>query len=345
MKKQASERVNRIYLQWHITNRCGNRCRHCYQSSFSGTDFVTGDAPAVLDDLMECCEVFNALPIIALSGGDPLRCDGLWSIMDEIVSRIGDQKRISILGNPEMLDERTISRLKGYPLHHYQLSIDGMRETHDHLRYQGSFQRTMRAIHDLSRAGIVVNIMSTVSRANLGEMREVMQAVYGQGASRWSFARWVPTSGDCGITADQYMMFLWEITTEHRRYEGPSRKRPDKEPLLAICTPMETESEDLAVSGGCGIGYSMLSLLPDKTVMACRRHPGSVLGRWTKSGDFLSFLVDNPKMEAYRRVHEIEVCGKCEKLKFCRGCRAAAFVANGKENTCDPQCPLANERR
>ncbi len=49
----------------------------------------------------------------------------------------------------------------------YQLSVDGMRETHDWFRKPGSFDITLEKIGCINRAGIRSVIMTTVSGTNI----------------------------------------------------------------------------------------------------------------------------------------------------------------------------------
>ncbi len=35
--------MSRLYLQWHITERCGNDCRHCYAKGHRITDDTKQD--------------------------------------------------------------------------------------------------------------------------------------------------------------------------------------------------------------------------------------------------------------------------------------------------------------
>ena len=49
----------------------------------------------------------------------------------------------TILGNPFHLTDEVCRRLKEYGCEKYQLSIDGLRETHDWFRKPGSFDITL----------------------------------------------------------------------------------------------------------------------------------------------------------------------------------------------------------
>lgn len=333
-------RRNRIYLQWHLTNKCRNRCKHCYQDTYTGRDISLSSAHSIMADFLDCCDAFEALPVIALTGGDPMLNTNFWSILRELRKQ-AKFDCISILGNPERINDDVSEKLSEFNLKHFQLSVDGMETTHDAIRYKGSFKRTMQAIECLSKNGIPVYIMSTISSINYREMSDVMRSVYDCGAMHWMFARWIPSSkGDCGISPLNYLKFLRTILQNHKRYEKRGYKKLRKEPLIALCQGSHITQTESVVSGGCGMGSSTITMLPDKTLMACRRHPASIIGKWTSEFGFLHHFINNPEMEKYRNIDKIDECGDCKLVKYCRGCRAASYVAYGEDFKKDPQCSI-----
>lgn len=59
----------------------------------------------------------------------------------------------------------------------YQLSLDGMKETHDKFRKPGSFDTTIEKIDCIKEAGMYCAIMSTVSSANMEEFPDLIDLV------------------------------------------------------------------------------------------------------------------------------------------------------------------------
>ena len=91
--------------------------------------------------------------------------------------------------------------LKSYGCQKYQLSLDGMRETHDWFRKPGSFDCTLEKIGCIKRAGIRSVIMTTVSGTNIKEIPDIIDTVVEAKADVFAFARYCPTSEekDTGI--------------------------------------------------------------------------------------------------------------------------------------------------
>jgi len=330
---------NRFYLQWHITNKCNNRCTHCYQrGNYHGPEVSLEKFRAILNDFLNLCGRLNANSYLAITGGDPFLNNYFRPILEEAVSRC---HWVSVLANPEQVTEKNLEWMKPLKIKFFQVSLDGLENTHDAIRYPGSFKTTIAAIEALAQTSIKPMVMSTVSSTNYLEMPAVMEAAYAAGAKRWSFARWTPPDGgDCGIGPKEYISFLENILKIHSKYEKMGHDPVDKDPLTVLVNGSECPSTIQKTVGGCGIGSSVLTILPDDTVMACRRHPGSILGKWTPKKNLLYHFALNPKMKIFRQFENLDSCGNCKHLKHCRGCRAAAFSATGNHFGKDPQCPL-----
>jgi radical SAM protein with 4Fe4S-binding SPASM domain len=299
------------------------------------------ESTTIIDDFLECCDIFEALPVIAVTGGDPMMNKDFFSILQMIKEKVG-WSCLSVLGNPELLTVKMIKFLKHVDVKHYQLSLDGMKKIHDQIRHEGSFSLTCDKIVEMSEVGIPVYVMSTVSDTNYREMTQVMDLSYSLGAKHYMFARYIPEEGDCGIRPKEYMSFIKDILEKHKQYEVRGFKKLHKEPLISMCKGTEYFSKD-KIAGGCGMGSSTISMLPDKTLMACRRHTGSILGKWTKKNNFSYHFLENPIMAGFREIEKIKGCNVCEYLTVCRGCRAAAYALSKDHFGIDPQCVLATK--
>lgn len=340
-KRRPSTEVmknNSFYFQWHITDTCGNRCKHCYLDGFDKHRVSLAMAKRIIADMTDCCNELDAEMILSITGGDPLTHPYIWAIIEEAKKFT---QKLAVLGNPELLNDGNINRLKSIGIDKYQFSIDGMETTHDAIRSPGSFKRTITSIRSLINAGIQVVVNSTVSGINYHEMINVMNLSHDLGAIKWSFARWVPDSGTCGISAREYYEFLKEISDQHKSYGSDEKTFLAGDSLMnsVILDPMPCDS----ITAGCALGSSVLCILPDNTVMACRRYKDSTLGKWQKRGDLLNFFLFNPKMETYRQIDKLVGCYQCSFISQCRGCRALAFVNNGDTFGKDPQCVFVNK--
>lgn len=84
---------------------------------------------------LDFCEVYNRLPYFYVTGGDPILHPDFWRLLELLHD---DGIPFTILGNPFHLNDQICRELKAYGCEKYQLSIDGLRETHDWFRKPGS---------------------------------------------------------------------------------------------------------------------------------------------------------------------------------------------------------------
>ena len=154
-------------FQWHITDSCDQRCAHCYIFAEGHPRLVEmplQKARQVVADCVEMCRRMKRLPYFYITGGDPILHSRFWDILALLRER---SIPFTILGNPFHLTDAGCARLKEYGCDKYQLSIDGLRETHDAIRKPGSFDATLDKIDLIRRAGIRCAVMTTVSGTNL----------------------------------------------------------------------------------------------------------------------------------------------------------------------------------
>lgn len=101
---------------------------------------------------VELCEEFlkgsKMRPCFFLTGGDPLLHPDFWKLEDLLHRK---QIPFTILGNPFHLSKDECKKLKKMGCQRYQLSLDGLEETHDWFRKPGSYKETMEKIRLLEK--------------------------------------------------------------------------------------------------------------------------------------------------------------------------------------------------
>lgn len=330
-------------LQWHLTNQCDQRCKHCYiwqnkKKNSLLTTFNLKQCKAVLNDFILFCHEMNVLPHFSITGGDPLLYPYIWEVLG-LIKQEGIP--FNILGNPFHLNSDVAMRLKNLGCNSYQMSLDGLEETHDYVRKPGSFQATLLAIPVLNHAGIKSTIMSTVSLLNYKELPALARLCVKHKVSNFAFSRYCPTHGDIqyNIPPQFYRQFLadmWKIYTELVDC-GTNFNLKDhlwkaflfEEGLYKLC------AEKGIVIDGCNCGIKHMTLLPNGTVYACRRFhsPVGKINNQTFKNIFLS-----AKMEQYRQIEKLTGCKDCLLLNYCRGCHAVSAGTSGNFFDKDPQC-------
>ncbi len=330
-------------FQWHITDCCDQRCDHCYIFS-EGHPHIVEMSMAMAENVVEQCVNMSTrlerLPYFYITGGDPLLHRNFWEILAMLKSR---DIPFTILGNPFHVTDKVCMRLKEMGCQKYQLSIDGMKQTHDSIRKPGSFDATLKAIEVLKRNGVRVAVMTTVSGSNMAEISDVVDLVVENGVDVFAFGRYCPTSGEKSthISPEEYREFLDIIWRKFAQYKDSGTIFNLKDHLWTLYLyekglfRIPENSDPEAIYDGCHCGDCHFTILPDGNVMACRRFESVVGNMFIKP---LVELWNTPEMEFYRQYNQFEKCSRCELLRFCRGCPAVAYGYDKSFYAPDPQC-------
>ena len=333
-------------FQWHITDDCDQRCKHCYIFSENACKEIEsmnwGQMLEVVANCEDMCAMYGRAPYFYITGGDPILHPDFWRLLELLKEK---EIPFTILGNPFHLNDEVCKRLRECGCQKYQLSLDGVRQTHDWFRKPGSFDCTLEKIPCIKNAGIRSVIMTTVSSVNISEVPEIIDTVVAHGADVFAFARYVPTSGEkeTGIAPREYRALLESCDRKFKEYEaaGCSTWFSKKDHLWTLYEyetgefqPPKDVKEGV-IYGGCNCGNCHLTILPNGDIYACRRVRNSKVGNV-----FEDRLADVwvCEMEAYRDYAKFQKCSKCELLAWCRGCPAVASGANGDFYAPDPQC-------
>ena len=332
-------------FQWHITDNCDQRCKHCYIFSKNpGRQLISMTFPqmeAVIENCRDMCERFNRRPSFSLTGGDPILHPNFWRLAELLRER---GLAFAIMGNPFHLSDEVCERLAAAGCERYQMSLDGLRETHDWFRKPGSFDCTLEKIKCLHHAGILSTIMTTISSTNIKEIPELIDVVVDNEVDVYAFARFCPDTEtkSNGITPMEYRALLdacWQKFAEHE--EAGCHTGFDLKDHLWTLYRYETgdfeipkDAEPGIIYGGCNCGNCHMTILPNGDLYACRRLNSKVGNVFE---DRIADVWLGP-MEEYRKYDEFEKCSKCELLPYCRGCPAVAYGATGSFYGADPQC-------
>jgi radical SAM/SPASM domain protein of ACGX system len=249
----------------------------------------------------------------------------------------------SLMCNPFHLTDEVCEKLDALGCERCQLSLDGLKHTHDSIRRSGSFDTTLEKISCIRNAGMRSVIMTTVSGTNIGEIPRLIDVVVEHGADVFAFARYCPTGFEksARVEPKRYRQFLELCWNKFERYKDRGTTFNLKDHLWTLylyekgfyVIPEGLAAETVYDGCSCGIGH--LTILPNGDIYACRRMK-SVVGN--VFADRLADVFLGAKMDAYRSFEKFEKCSKCELLRFCRGCPAVAYGCTHSPYSADPQC-------
>ncbi|MCC6124955.1 MAG: selenobiotic family peptide radical SAM maturase, partial [Pirellulales bacterium] len=295
-------------LQWHLTNACPHRCRHCYDRT-GRAELGLDRSLAALADLAAFCRKKRVAPRLSLTGGDPLCYAHFWELLEAIARA---DIPYSILGNP--LDAKTIRRLiEIRPPTYYQVSLEGLREHNDAIRGAGHFDRAMDFLRAARCRGLTTHVMLTLTRANLEQVLPLGETLRGL-TERFTFNRLAAVGEAVGLEVPEKRQFAEFLM----RYLAASRTNPVlgfKDNLFNIVRSHFRRRLFPGCTGhGCGAAFNFVALLPDGEVHACRKYP-SLLGNIL--GENLEQIYDSPTARRYRA--GVQACRGCRLRNACGG--------------------------
>lgn len=331
-------------FQWHITDSCDQRCQHCYIFSEDNNvllkEMSYQDIESVLHNCTEMCKKLNRLPYFYISGGDPILHRDFWQVLELLKLQ---NLAFSILGNPFHLNDEVCRKLKYYGCERYQLSIDGLKDTHDFIRKPGSFDTTIEKIRCIRDSGIKSVIMTTVANANIKEIPAIIDLVVEKQVDIFAFARYCPTSLDRNshITPHEYKELLQMCWKKFEDYKASGTTFNLKDHLWTLLLQekglftIPEGLDDSTIYDGCNCGNCHLTILPNGNVYACRRFESRIGNVYT---DRLYDIFLGKQMDQYRQYSNFEKCSQCDLMRFCRGCPAVTYGYTHNFYGADPQC-------
>jgi radical SAM protein with 4Fe4S-binding SPASM domain len=88
-----------------------------------------------------------------------------------------------LLSNGTLVTQSVAKRLR---VHEVQISLDGMKEGHESLRGEGTFEKTLKAIDHLQEANIRVSVATMIHHKNLSEFDQLASLIQSKEIEEWN---------------------------------------------------------------------------------------------------------------------------------------------------------------
>ncbi len=350
-------------IAWEITRACAFACKHCRADAQHGRDpleLTTQEGFQLIDRLAE----FGS-PILIFTGGDPMMRPDL----NELIA-YSTEKGLRCSLTPTATSLPTVERLqkvKEAGIRRIALSLDApSSQVHDEFRQvKGSWDRTMRILHNADKIGLSVQVNTTVSTFNHLLLPEMVPFVEEVGAVQWSVFFLVPTGRAQAkwlITAEEHeRLFNWLYDLS---VDAPFDIKATAAPMyrrVAIQRRKAEMKDGQAVTfQGAGFQYADGLHRPTKGVNDGNGFMFiSHLGEIMPSG-FLPISAGDVRnddvVDVYRNASIFRdlrdysklkgKCGICDFRDVCGGQRGRAFGITGDYLESDPSClyepPITN---
>ena len=329
---------NEFYFQWHITEKCNFRCKHCYHADYtSANELNLNELILISDKIDSTLRKWDKNGTLSITGGEPFVVkDKLFPLLQYIDS-LKTVTHFDILTNGSLLDEPVISELKELKkLRRVQVSLEaGNQDLNDRIRGKGSFEKTLSAIRLLKQNGFQVAAMMTISHMNKNEISLLIELLKKERVDTFSAERFIPEG--TGADLKDELLTGDEVRKIFQRIYSMAMKE-DKirillyRPLFALL-----DGNDPTVGALCSVGNNALTIMHDGTIYPCRRLPIPIGNALTDS--FYKVWYTSEVLWNVRNHNNLKgKCADCELIPVCRGCRAMAYALTGDYLAEDPQC-------
>lgn len=354
---------------WETTRACQLVCQHCRADSQDQPhplQLSTEEGERLLDDMA----AFGApSPMVVLSGGDPFERPDLNHLL-----AYGDRAGLSMSLAPSVTPKATRAAFAAAAeagAKAVSISLDGASAvTHDGFRgIEGVFDATLPVCRDIVDLGLRLQINTTVTNGNVGELPDLLRQVLDLDAFLWSVFLLVPTGRGEALQAlppaEVEDVLHWLVDVSHhlavKTTEAPHFRR-------VVLQRRAAGEVDAAEAFGLGPTYRRLRAALDE-IRAERELPTRVprppldinagrgfvfidhIGNVHPSG-FLPVPVgsvrERPLAELYREAPLLQQlrdpalltgrCGRCEYRSVCGGSRSRAFAVTGDHLAEEPYC-------
>ena len=325
-------------LFWEVTRACALACRHCRaiaQKKAHPQELTHEEALRLVSDIRELNPA-----MLVLTGGDPMMRRDLPELIRS-ASDAGLHVSLSPAATPRLL-HTDFPALKAAGVRSLSLSLDGASaETHD--RFRGvphTLERTLQAANLVKRAGIMLQVNTTLSKTTLPEFDSFVELMRQIQPDVWSIFVLVPTGraqAEDLPTAEE-LEGVWQRLIDLRRElpfalkttEGHHFRR-----ALLQAAQKGNEPPRRLIPTRDGKGVLFISHIGE--VQPSGFLPITIGN--VRSDNLAQLYREHPMM---RKLRDDEAlggkCGVCEFRHVCGGSRARAYGVTGDAFAEEPLC-------
>ena len=198
METKITDKPRLIF--WEVTKGCNLRCIHCRATATelsSPLDLPTTKALNLIEQVSQL-----ALPILVLSGGEPLFRPDIFSLARYATER---GLRAALATNGTLVSKEVARKICDSGVRRVSISLDGAdAATHDAFRgIPGAFDAALRGFRNLKELGMSVQINMTIARHNAHQLPAVLALAKSLGADALHTFLLVPVGCGVDIAAEQ----------------------------------------------------------------------------------------------------------------------------------------------
>jgi radical SAM protein with 4Fe4S-binding SPASM domain len=284
---------------------------------------------------------------IEITGGEPLLRQDFGKIL-QAVREMGFV--VTLLTNGTLLNEEIVEILSGMDIKFVQIPLEGLQESHEFIRGEGTFERCLDSIKLLKSKNIPVQVRTTVTKRSLSELEDLAKLLAELKVDSFLLAEFIPVGRGMAWEKD-LLLNDEEKAVFQETYVRIKEAYPELSLRGGPYGYLEGQKDfaganEFRRSIMCGLlRGDWCQIMPDGTVTPCdliifragNIRTQSIQEIWNNSPVFKTFRefdLENLKGS----------CGSCAYKRICGGCRALAFLFNGDFYAEDPMCIRVKRR-
>lgn len=316
-------------IDFLITTRCNLDCPHCYRNSTS-TDKLnkipTKRIFALLDEMEQL-----RIHTLKITGGEPFLVPELYDILSYASTK---RIQVVVLTNATLPLKEKWNKIITSPNIALGVSLDGATAlTHDIIRGQGSFDKTMNNLKIFSDLGVYFGLTFTVNTKNYNDLEQVILLAIKLKAKKL-FVNFVDEIGRAVSSEGLFYGDTFNVSEIQDKVKLYADRFKDKIRIKVTDNhgltfeekmPMTEEQKNLII---CSAGHSSFTIDSKLTVFPC------MYGTGGKKEYPVGSLMENSIIDIWNSnkfnpfrggltINDLPKCSKCEhsdncNLKFCR---------------------------
>jgi radical SAM protein with 4Fe4S-binding SPASM domain len=336
-------------FQWHITERCNWHCKHCYQSENPVLDLSLEKLFFILDQLLALIKKWQIPPgrvKLNITGGEPLVRKDLFQLLERISQSFGAAgHRWSLMTNGSLLDKEKLIKLKNFNIESAQVSIEGMKKNTEEIMGKGAFDKIVKAIKLLVKAGVPTRASFTLTKKNMNDVPSLVKLSERLKIDILGTRRLIPWGRGKGL--QEYMLQPQELKEYYLKVKEINKKLKQKKKKLKVIIGCESAIfneeilndplSDMKINF-CGVTQGRaLTIMANGDILPCRRLP-IVVGNVLRDNLFDVWYSEPMKnLRNPNKLHSF--CQKCSNFSNCfGGGRCLPYAYTGKIDLPDIQC-------
>lgn len=330
-----------LIVSFAVTRECNLRCKHCYSNATDSphpNELTTDEAKRVITEIAEA-----GTRLLILDGGEPLMHEDIYDLISHAQS-VGLQPMLGT--NATLLSTESAERIKRAGIKAVAISLYGAdAKSHDDFcGREGSWERAMAGIRNITAIGIPFQINTCIHRHNLGQLDDIISLAKSLKAIAIEIFQYVPV----GRRKEHPNLAL---TTEEKKYliSQIIQHQLNDENMVYRCialpqfwgeverTITEKESLQKFVRSCCGAALRYCHIFYEGTVCPCmvlQKEAGNI-----REKSFREIWQDSEIFKKLRDKDKLEgKCHDCTYRQLCGGARCIVFEKTGSLTNEDRKC-------